>query len=151
MAFNRDEVIISHGKRLAYCDTINGTYVNVFGTIDVSLPERELGAAEITNDDSADFHKDYNPGMYDPGTAPFSYRYTRSQFTALETIYQLATVAATRANATKFWKVTIPDGSTAIFKGFITAHNLPMEGSEDSPVVEGELQVCGKIAWVAAS
>jgi hypothetical protein len=149
---DRDEVIIPHGKHIAYSDTLGGSYTNVDGTVDVNLPERELGASEITNDDSPDFHKDYIPGMYEPGTVGFTYRYNKTGFAALETIFQLASATGTRASATKYWKVTIPDGgSTAIFRGFMTAHTLPMEGDEDSPIVEVELQVNGKIAYAAAS
>jgi hypothetical protein len=149
--FDADEAIISHGKHIAYSDTEGGTYTNVDGTVDVNLPERELGGSEITNDDSPDFHKDYIPGMYEPGTTGFTYRYNKTTFEALETIYQLASASGTRLQATKWWLVTIPDGSTAKFRGFLTAHNLPMEGAEDSPVVECEIQVRGKIAYTPAS
>lgn len=157
MPFAREQVIIGHAKRLAYSEDIAiPSYTDVFGTIDVSLPERELGATEITNDDSPDFHKDYIEGMYEPGTIGFSYRYTKSQFTAMEAIYQLASAVATRGSAvagksTKKWRVTLPDGSVATFRGFLTAHNLPIEGSEDSPVVEGEIQCIGKMTWVSAA
>jgi hypothetical protein len=143
--FERDEVIIGHGKQLLYCDTVDGTYTKVDGTIEVNLPERELEAEEITNDDSPDFHKDYNPGMYEPGTVPFTYKYTKTQFAALETIFQLATVAATRSSATKFWKVILTDGSTASFRGFLTKHDLPME--QGTVNVEAEMQVCGKMSY----
>lgn len=151
MAFDRAETIIGAGKRLAYCATSNGTFISVFGTVDISLPERELGVSEITNDDSPDFHKDYIPGLYEPGTIPFTYRYTKTQFALLEAIYQLATVAATRASATKYWKVTLGDGSVAAFQGFLTKHDLPVEGEEDSPVVECELQVIGKMTWTSGA
>jgi hypothetical protein len=146
MAFDRDEVIIGHGKHIAYSDD-GVTYTTVDGTVDISLPERELGATEITNDDSPNFHKDYIPGLYEPGKVNFTYRYTKTQFAALETIYQKANTAATRGDATKTWKVTLPDASTAVFNGFLTSHNLPIDGGEDSPVVEGEIQVIGLMTW----
>ena len=147
MPIDNDEVIIGHGKHIAHsADGV--TYSDVAGTIEVNLPERELGAAEITNDDSPDFTKEYMPGMYEPGTVSFTYRYNKTGFAALEAIYQLATVAATRGSATKFWKVTLPDGSESTFKGFLTAHNLPVEG-EDSPIVEAEIQIVGKMVYTA--
>lgn len=143
---NNSEVIIGHGKTLEYSD--NGAdWTKVPGTIDINLPERELGAAEITNDDSPDFTKEYQPGMYEPGTVSFTYRYNKTGFAALETIFQLATAAETRAQATKSWRVTLPDGSRTVFDGFLTAHNLPVEGGEESPIVEAEIQVTGKMAF----
>ena len=150
MPYARDEHIIGHAKQLSYGDTLVGATTRVFGTREVNLPERELGTAEVTNDDTPDFHKDYIPGLYEPGTVSFTYLYAKSQFAALEAIYQLATVAATRASATKFWKVTLPDASTATFKGFLTKHDLPME-TEDEVVVEAEIQVVGKITFTAGA
>lgn len=149
--FNRDEAIIPHGKHIAFSDTLGGAYTNVDGTIDISLPERELGASEITNDDSPDFHKDYIPGMYEPGTIGFTYLYTKTGFADVEAVFQLASASATRANATKFWKITLPDGSTGIVQGFLTKHSLPLEGDEDSPVVECELQTLGKLTFAAGA
>ncbi len=145
-AYNRSEHIIGHGKKLAFSNTQNGTFTNVAGTVEVNLPERELGASEITNDDSPDFHKDYQPGMYEPGTVGFTYQYGKTQFAELEAIFQLATVANTRASATKWWRLTLPDGAVAKWQGFLTKHDLPVEG-EDGPIVEGEMQVIGKVIY----
>lgn len=148
--FDRDEAIIGYGKHIAYSDTEAGSYTAIAGTVDINLPERELSAEEVTNDDSPNFHKQYIPGMYEPGTVSFTYRYNTTSFAALEAIYQLASVAGTRTSATKWWKVTLSDGSTATFRGFLTAHNLPLE-IEGSPIVESEIQVDGAMEYTAAS
>lgn len=141
--------IIGHGKSLAYSDTEQGQYTPIPKTIEVNLPERELSASETTNDDSADFHKEYIPGLYEPGTVSFTYRYTAAGFAIVEDLYALAQDAGTRSDAIKWWKVTLPDGSTAVFQGFITANNLPAE-QEDALVSEGELQVTGPMTFTAA-
>lgn len=140
MPFADSEVIIGYGKNLAYSDTSGGTFTNVEGTIDIQLPERELAAEEYTHDDSPSGHKEFTPGLFDPGTATFSYRYTKSQFATLETLFA--------GKSVKFWKVTIPGGSTAVFKGFIVSHSLPLE-LEGSPVVEAEIQVNGAMTFTA--
>lgn len=150
MAFDRTQTIIPFGKRIAYSDTSGGSYTSVFGTIEVDLPDRDLGKAEITNDDSTLRHKDYIPGLYEPGTIKVTYRYTRTQFAALETIFQLATVQSTVASATKYWKTTLPDGSTALVQGFIVKHSLPMD-LESSPAVELEIQCLGAMTWTSGS
>jgi hypothetical protein len=146
------EHVIGHGKRLEYGDAdSNSYYTKVAGTIDITLPERELGKSETTNDDSPDATKEYTPAIYEPGTLPFTYRYQRSQFTALETVFQLASAPETRATATKYWRVTLPDGSKAVVRGFLTKHSLPVDGQEDSPVVECEVQCIGKMVWTPAA
>lgn len=150
MAYNRAEHMIGYGKKLAYGDTLIAATTEIDGTQEVNLPERELGTAEITNDDSPDFHKDYMPGLYEPGNVSFTYVYGRTIFAAVETIFQLANAAGTRASATKFWKVTLPDLSTASFQGFLVKHDLPAE-LEDAVVVEGEIQVIGKITFTPAA
>jgi len=146
---DNSEVIIGHAKKLFYSDD-GLAWTKVRGTIEVNLPERELIASEITNDDSPDYTKEYIPGMYEPGTVGFTYRYNKTGFAALETIFQLASASGTRDQAVKTWKVELPDGSTAVFDGFLTSHNLPIEG-EDSPVVEGEIQIVGKMTWTSSS
>lgn len=146
MAYNRNEIRSAHGKRLSYADTLAGPYTIVYGTVDISLPERELEEEEVTNDDSEDFTKDYEPGLYDPGTSGFTYKFQDEQFTALETMYQLATVPATRGDATKFWKLELPSGSTGIWQGYLKSHNLPTEGAT-TPTVEAEIRAKSKVTW----
>lgn len=148
MPLNRSQIRSAHGKRLAYCDTLVGTYLDVFGTVDINLPERTLEEEEVTNDDSADFTKDFEPGLYDPGEAGFTYKYTDDMWALLEAIFLLASVPLTREDATKFWKVTFPSGATAIFSAYIKSHNLPLEGAT-TPTVEGSLRVKSKITWAA--
>ena len=146
--FNEDEVIIGYGKELAYSDEENGSYTTIAGTIEVNLPERELGEAETTNDDSANYHKTYIPALYEPGNATFTYRYTATQFAELEAIFQLASDVSTRADAIKWWRETLADGSVTKFQGFLKKHDLPVE-IEESPSVEGEIKVTGPMTFTA--
>jgi hypothetical protein len=148
MPFNESEVVIGHGKSLAYADAEAGPYVEIPGTIDISLPERELGATELVHDDLTDYTKDSIPALLDPGTVDFTYVYGKTAFASIEAIFQLATSAANRATATKFWRTTLPDGATATFRGFLTSHGLPME-QEDHLVVEASIQVRGKMTFAA--
>lgn len=147
--FNRDEAIIGQGKQLSYSDTEEGEYTTIGGTVEINLPERELASEEITNDDSPDRHKDYIPGLFEPGTTSFTYIYGKTQFAQIETVYQLAKDPATVPQATKFWKFALPDGSIASWRGFITKHNLPTE-IEKAVTVEGEMQVIGAVEFAPA-
>ena len=143
MPFDANEAIIGYGKKLSY----GGTQIP--GTVQVDLPERELAAEEVTNDDSPDRHKEYIPGLYEPGTMGFSYRYGKTAFAAMETVFMGASVAgATPDSAIKDWVYTLPDGSSASWRGFITSHKLPAE-LEGVLTVEGEMQVVGKVTFSA--
>lgn len=148
--YNDSETVIGHGKELAYSDTENGTYTPIPGTIEVNLPERELGESEILNDDSEHYHKDYLPSVFDPGTISFTYQYGKTAFAEVEALFQLASATATRASATKWWRITSPDGSTSKVRGFLKSHNLPME-QEDAVVVEAEIRCRGKMTFTPAS
>lgn len=145
MSFQEAEVQIGHKKQIAYSAT-DSSYLKVDGTIEINLPEAELGESEITNDDTADFGKDYQPALYEPGTVTVSYVYTKTQFALIEAKFQQARVAATRAAATMFWQTTLPDGSTAKFKGYIKSHKLPMD-QEGTLVSEFEIRVRTKITY----
>lgn len=141
-----EDHIIGHGGSLGFCDTENGTYLLVRGTREVNLPERELGEAETTNDDSPDFHKENTPGMYDPGTVTASCVYQPTQFADIEELFQLSSAAGTRANATKYWKHTLPDGSVAAFRGWVKRNDMPRE-QEGEMVFEFEIRVVGKMTF----
>jgi hypothetical protein len=148
MAYTPAEHQIGHGKKLEWADDVDFTSpTQIFGTVSVPIPERELGASEKTNDSSPDYHKEYQPGLYEPGTLDFSYNYAMTEFEKVETLYALAKVPATRASATKFWRLTLPDGSVAKWKGFITANNLPAE-QEDTLVCEASMQCSGAMTFV---
>lgn len=149
MPAHDSEYIISHGKHIAYSDTENGTYVTIEDTREISFPEAELGSAETTNDSTPDFRKDYIPGLYEPGTISFTYVYGKTQFAAIEALFQLASVAGTRNSATKYWKITLSDGSTGIVRGFLTKHTLPGSEGEDVHVCECEIQCRGKLTFAA--
>lgn len=140
MAFDNTTAQIGYGKHLAYSDTSNGSYTTIDGTVEINLPERELGSSESTNDDSPDYHKQMVPTLFDPGSVKFSYRYNKTQFATVDTIFLARTL--------KYFKVTLPDNSTAIFPGFLMKHDLPV-AIEDVLTVEGEIQVTGKMAWTA--
>jgi hypothetical protein len=152
-AFTRAEAAIGYGKRLQFSDA-GSTWNTLFGTVDVQLPERDLGEAELTNDDSPDFHKDYLPGLFEPGEVSGSYRYTRSMYAHMESLYQRATVAANRPSdaATPvllFWKCTLTDGAVATWRGFIKTHNLPTE-IEGVLTVEFSIKVSGKMTFATS-
>lgn len=149
MSYDPTEHVISHGKKLSYCDTSNGTFVQVFGNFEIDPPDGELGESETTNDDTPDFGKSFMPGMFDWGTSPFKYRYGKTQYATVNGIYLLAAVAATRATAVKFWKITAPDGATWLFQGFIKKHKVVLGADEDVADVEGEIRATTKPVYSA--
>ena len=141
--------IVPFGKEISYCDTANGEFTAIAKTQKVTLPEAELGKAESTHDGSPDAHKEYLPTLYEPGTMKVTYEYTAAQFAVCEGIRLLATDAATRASATKFWKVLLPDGSAGLVKGFITKHAAAEFDLETVPTVDIEIQCSGKMTFTA--
>lgn len=148
MEFIESEATIGHGKTLSWSDTANGTFVAMPGTVKVSIPDAELGTAEITNDDSPDRRKDYIPCLYEPGTVGGSYIYGATAFEAFEEIFQLGSSPTTAPTATKYWKLTLPDGAIAAWRGFLTKHGMDPE-MEDAIEVEFEMQVRGKLTFTA--
>jgi hypothetical protein len=144
--FIEAEATIGHGKTLAWSATSNGTFAKIAGTVDIALPDRELGTAEITNDDSPDRHKDYIPALFEPGTLSGSYIYGATAFEAMEEHFQLAMDPATAPTATRYWKYTLPDGAIVTFRGFLTKHGMEPE-MEEALSVEFEMQVRGPMTF----
>lgn len=151
MATYQDEFIISHGKRLSYSATVDGTYTLVEDTIEIDLPEAEIDETEVTTDSTPNYTKAFLMGLIDPGSISFTYRYSVTQFAALETIFALARTTEGRESAVRFWKVTLPDGSTAIVKGWLKKHALPVGSGSDSPEVECEIRCTGAMTFTPAA
>lgn len=154
MAYNEAETTIGHGWNVLYAANLAGlsSGTPIDGTTGVHFPDGELGEMEITNDDTADFMKDYHPGLYDPGTVAFTYKFGKTQYAVVEAVYQECTVAATRATAaSRYWKIVAPDGSFATFKGFLKKHAITDSDQEDALEVECEIRVRGKITFTAGT
>ena len=149
MAFVDTEVIIPSGKVLSYSTTSNGTYIVIFGTKEITPPEREIGKAEYTNDSSPKTSAtgpvvaQYKATKAEPGTVKANYVYQSTQFAALET------VAA--AGATLYWKLLTPDNKLRAFQGFITKHNEGEFNLEDVPDIDLEIQVSGPVVVSTAT
>ena len=151
MAYIPSEHTIGHGKKIEYAAVQAMTSaVQIFGTTEINFPESELSATDFTNDDSPSYHKEYEPGMYEPGTVGFTYVFSKTEYTKVETIFQLATVTATRASAKKYFRITLADGSAVVFPGFITKNNVS-GAQEDGVMVEAEIQVTGPRVFTPAA
>lgn len=144
-----EEVILGFGKTIEFSDTENGSYTKLPGSITTTLPDRELGEAETTNDDSPDFHRQFIPGLYDPGVVSLTYRYSATGYAMMEELFQLAADAVTRPDAIKWWKVTLIDGAVAKFRGWVKKNGMPVE-LDTSPEVECEIRATGKMSFTPA-
>ncbi|HQY88825.1 MAG TPA: hypothetical protein PK402_09210 [Tepidisphaeraceae bacterium] len=151
-----DQPQINHGKQLSFCDTVDGEYTHVAKTQDWNLPDSELGASEFTNDDSPNFTKQYQPGMYEPGTVEGTYVYTDDAFEIMQELFERGKDEANRAAdaetpVTVFWKAELPSGAVASWQGFVTKNGLPMDGQDETTVSEFAIQVSGTMTYTAAS
>lgn len=145
---------INHGKKLYFRNTTEDEWTQIPKTVDFGLPDSELGSSEYTNDDSPDYHKQYQPGLYEPGTVEGTYIYSDDGFALLEELYQRATETANRQSdaetpATVLWKIELPSGSTSNFSGYVTKNTLPMDGQEDTSTCEFAIQVNGPATYTA--
>jgi hypothetical protein len=148
-ALDENEATIGFNKKLEWSDTENGSYTRVSNTVDVDLPDRSLGEAEFTNDESPDFHRQFTPQLYDPGTLDFTYIYTDDAFEAIEELYATGMVAETRDEMTKWWKITIPTGAVCKFRGYVNKHGMPMTVDGINQVA-ASLRVSGKMTFTPA-
>lgn len=137
---------IGHRGALGYCDTVDGDYIRVRGTQECNIPESELGESETTNDDSTDFHKEYIPGVFEPGNVTFTYVFQADQFSDIDVLRLLGSSLGTRASGTKFWRHFLPDGSKYQFRGWVKSNKLPRD-QEGTIVCEAEIKVIGKTTF----
>lgn len=142
---------INHGKKL-YFSNDGEEWTQVPNTVDFGLPDGELGTAEYTNDDSPNYHKQYQPGLYDPGSIEGTYIYSDDAFALMDELHQRATVTANRFSdsetpASVHWKIELTSGALCTFRGFLTKNTLPMDGQEDTSTCEFTIQVDGTVTY----
>ena len=146
MPFSEIEVIVPIGKRLSYSPTSNGTYVTIFGTTKITPPEREIGKADYTNDDSpraassgttGPVVKEYKSATMEPGTVKASYVYQVTQFGTIDAVFV--------TGASVYWKLLTPDNKVRTFMGYISKHAEGELGLDDVPEIDLEIQVSGPI------
>lgn len=119
------------GGKLAYADLGESSFTDVAQTVDVGMPSTQVGVREVVHNDLANATKEKAPGLLDPQEFEVSLVYTDAQATALYTLKA--------ARAEKTWKVTLANGATSTFDGFIT--NLEYEAETDDGNVQGTLTI----------
>jgi hypothetical protein len=107
------DATLGFGSILAYADTEAGPYTEVAQTVDLPMPEPEIGDVKITNNDSPNNAHEYlaGGGLEEPGEFEFDVVYKKSECALL--------YAMKAARENKWWKETFPDGSYCKFPGYI--------------------------------
>lgn len=131
-----------YGASLAW-GTTPGSLTDIIQIRDISGPSVEVGEVDITNQDSANEFKEWLPGFADAGEVEFNVVYTKAQCASLYSIV---------ANGDIYYFVlTLRDGSTWAFYGFIK--NFGTEVEYEDSVIENEIsiRVTGKPTFAVGS
>ena len=99
------------GAQLGYAELGQGTYADIAQTVDLGLPSSTVGAIEIVHNDLPGGVKQFKAGLISPEEYEFSVIYDKA---AAADLYALKA-----SRATKSWRLSIPDGSSMTFDGFV--------------------------------
>lgn len=131
---------IGYGQSLGYSND-GAAYTSVAQTTDFDGPDVSVKAVQITNNDSPNGFHEKTPGMGDAGKVTFKCIYKKTIVSALYGLIR----------ATKYWKLTYPDGSTWVCQGFITMGPKVGSPMEDAEIVDVTLEWSGKPVFTAAA
>src|SRR5688572_27245721 len=107
----------SYGTQLDVNHNDDGmTYVEVAEIIDVGGMEKTTSEVKTSHLKSTDRYHTYIAGMREGGSVEFRIQYFETQFATLDTYFETS-----GGSKVKKWKVTLPDSSTWVFNGFISA------------------------------
>ena len=105
---------IGYGTTLAYGESA-GAEDNLVGEIyDINLPPITRAKVDFTNNDSPDETEELKPGLLQLGDVTFNMNLTAESYSDLDSLAR-----STRATCQKAWLITLPDGSTQPFTGFV--------------------------------
>jgi hypothetical protein len=134
-----DEVA-GYGTSIGYADTAEGSYTTLADVVDITPPEEEVDDIETTTHSSTNKVRTYQGGLIEPGETDVVIQFDK-------TIY--GTLRGLRG-AKKFWKITIPDGSTQVFAGYIKKIG-PETPLDDIVTVNLTMMVAGDPTYRAAT
>jgi hypothetical protein len=104
--------IIGAGTTLGYASSQFGSYTSLAELADAGIPSDTADEAEATHYLSPNTRKEFLAGWLDAGEVELDLNYTAAQYAALIAILRV----------TKWWKLTLPDGSLIYYQGWIKKH-----------------------------
>lgn len=130
--------MIGKGTTLGYATTLAGTYTDVAELLSVGKPKITTDKVEFTHSTSDDDTKEFKPGWKEGENTTFTVNYTEAGCTALIAIESLQ----------RFWKITLPGGSTFAWQGTLLGLDIPVD-IKDRIVMSVELSCDGAITYTA--
>jgi hypothetical protein len=101
---------VSYGSTLKY-DSGGGSYVAIAEVVSIDSPELDVTATEFTHLTSDNNHKEYKPGMVEPGQLGAEINYLKATITLLKGFVDNGTVQS--------WRIVSSQGSYLTFSGFM--------------------------------
>lgn len=135
-------------------DPGTSTYGLISDTTMITIPSQEVSTVETSWLGMSDTNRTYTPGLTDPGVLSFECNYSKSGYTALNTVrgkLKITTAIPPTGNPV-MWKITAPDEDGAgvatpqsfTFNGILTKLEVNIE-TEGLMKIKGEVKVSGAI------
>jgi hypothetical protein len=129
---------VGKGVTLGYATTLAGTYTLVAEIISCGKPKVATDRVEFTHSTSDNDFKEFKPGWKEGENTTFTCNYTEAGTTALIALEGLQ----------RFWKITMPGGSTFAWQGTLLGLDIPVD-IKDRVVTSVELSCDSNITHVA--
>jgi hypothetical protein len=136
---------IGHTTSLAYgtsSSATSGTSITAVGEVkSFTGPSPTVTDVDVTNLESANYHKEFIPGLIDSGDLVATVSYGKAQTTS---VYALL-------RTSKWWIVTLPDTSTWLVEGYVKGFGQEQIESEKEITNTITIKVVSKPVFTAAS
>ncbi|MDB5297300.1 MAG: hypothetical protein JWO31_3283 [Phycisphaerales bacterium] len=100
--------IISYASVATY-DGEGATFTPFAKLRSITPPKPEAEDIDITNSDSPDSAREFEPGLFDPGETEFTILYNKAVAVALYALFRVP----------KGFRIEFPDGSGWLFNGYV--------------------------------
>ena len=133
--------ILGAGTTLGHCTTSGGSYITIAEAFSVEIPSVKTEQVKVTHYGSTGMFHEYISGFRDGGEVTFELNYFKTEHATLDGLQGVTPM---------FWKVTLPDGSTSTFPGFLDSLGVSIP-IEDKMVTKGAIKVTGAATFVPAA
>jgi hypothetical protein len=117
----------------------NGTsYIALAEVVDTTPPNVTRDEIDATHHGSPGGYKEYIPGLREGGEVPVTLNFIPSATDSL--------LAAFNSNTVDSWRITLSNGVTCTFAGFVKSHS-PATPRDDKMTLDAVIKVSGQPVW----
>lgn len=138
------DATLCSGSRLYYSTDSGSNYTELTDLRSMGPPgDPEAPKVDVTPLNPTSNTREKRIGLFDSGMFSFKQYYNKTRYSALRTLFTNRTLVR--------WKITMPEGSTNVYDGYLSKCTSSDMGNPDDPLmIDCQVEITGAVTFTAA-